>query len=87
MNREKPITPYQRLLTRVKNLAWAVKYARRKTMWVYPKARLNETWTLGDLYERARAADQLGYDVVLKPTDEALVVQYVERPSVPYEWA
>ena len=81
------MNPYTRLLQRAKNFAWSVKNPHRRSMWMYPKNRLSERWQLSDLYERARAADQLGYDVVLKPGDDGLTVQYVKRPDVPWDWA
>lgn len=83
----KPITPYARLLADVRKFAVAVKYAARKTMWVYPKQRLGEGWDLLALYERAKAADQLGYDVHVVPTDDGLRVEYRKRADVPWDWA
>lgn len=82
----KPKTPYQRLLEDVMKFASGVKYAHRKTMWTYPKARLGEHWDLSDLNARVAAADQLGYDVRLVSKDEGMVVQYVKRPDVPFQW-
>ena len=85
--KDKPITPYARLLTRAKELARAVKYPARRVMWTYPKAKINEGWTLGDLMQRVQAADQLGYDVLVRSNDEGLRVEYVKRPDVPWDWA
>lgn len=83
----KPITPYQRLLTAARKFAGAVEYPKRALMWRYPKEKLTEAWKLADLNERAIAARQLGFDVVLKPTDEGLEVWYVEkRPVRPGEF-
>jgi len=81
------INPYQRLLKDVKDFAWKVKYASRKIMWTYPKARLSEGWSLADLHARVSAADQLGYDVHLIANDEGLVVKYVKRADIPFGWA
>jgi hypothetical protein len=50
-------------------------------MWHYPKAKLNDGWPLGGLYERVAAADQLGYDVVLSVAEEGLRVHYQKRPD------
>lgn len=83
----KPITPYQHLLDEIK--AWAFKVTNRHTvaMWHYPKARLTDGWSVLDLYERTKAAEQLGYDVVLKSKDDGLHVQYVKRvPNRPFSW-
>lgn len=75
-------TPYQRLAEDFEEYRRKVKFPRTVGMWNYPKARLNENWTLGDLYERVKAADQLGYDVSLFAADEGLVVRYVaKRPQ------
>lgn len=81
--KSKPITPYARLLARTKELVRAVKYPHRCVMWMYPKSRLNEGWALGDLMQRVLAADQLGYDVLLRNVDDGLCVEYVKRIDVP----
>lgn len=78
--------PYNRLLGKAKDFAFRVKYPRCKTMWVYPRARIDEAWRLGDLYERTKAADQLGYDVKIVAGDNGLEVQYVKRPDIPCGW-
>lgn len=85
--REKPITPYARLLADVRKFASSVKYPHKKLMWRYNKSDLGKHWTLTDLYERVKAADQLGYDVVLVAEDAGLAVQYAKRPDVPWDWA
>ena len=54
-------------------------------MWQYPKDRLREGWPLWELYERTKAAEQLGYDVILVAADHALVVKY--RKHVPVDFA
>lgn len=85
--KKKPITPYARLLADVRKFASTVKYAARKTMWVYPKNKLSGGWNLADLYERAKAADQLGYDVHVVPAEDGLRVEYRKRADVPWDWA
>lgn len=72
-------TPYQRLAEDFAAYKTKVVYPRRVGMWSYPKARLSEGWSLLDLYERAKAAEQLGYDVILLPKDDGLHVQYVQK--------
>lgn len=84
--REKPITPYARLLADVRKFAISVKFAHKKLMWRYNKQDLGKNWTLTDLYERVKAAEQLGYDVVLIAEDAGLAVQYTKRPDVPWNW-
>lgn len=88
MAKQKPKTPYQHLLERAREWAHSVNYGHRTTMWKYPKGKLGDGWSLTDLYERTRAADQLGYDVTLVAGDEGLCVVYRKRPkTVPYEFA
>jgi hypothetical protein len=86
--KQKPMTPYQRLLEAARKYARDVDFPKRARMWTYPKDKLNDRWTLGDLKERAAAAEQLGFDVRLKCTDEGLEVWYVQkRPERPGEFS
>jgi hypothetical protein len=81
----KPITPYNRLMSRFKEFANDVEFRKRKAMWMYPKNKLTESWELKTLYERVSAAEQLGYDVRLLATDDGLEVQYIEKnPKRPW---
>lgn len=77
----KPITPWERLSRQYHRTLTKALYPRRVTMWVYPKDKLSGEpgWSLTDLAERVRAADQLGYDVRLVWKEDGLNVQYVER--------
>ena len=62
-------------------------YRKKVGMWHYPKDKLSEGWTLTDVYERVAAAEQLGYDVVLKAPKKGLEVEYIEKiPSIPYRF-
>jgi hypothetical protein len=79
--KNKPVTPYDRLIRAVRRYVSSVLYPKKKTMWVYPKDKLSQGWSLSDLYERVAAADQLGYDVRLRIGETGLVVEYVERPK------
>lgn len=78
--------PYTVLMNRAKQFAFDIQYRHKKTMWLYPKARLSEGWPLTDLAERVQAAHQLDYDVQLEVSDGNLVVQYIKRISIPYEF-
>jgi hypothetical protein len=84
--KEKPVTPYQRLMNQFS--AWANECIMRGriSMWRYPKDKLSETnWRLADLWERVAAADQLGYDVQLSAKDDGLHVEYVKKlPKRPW---
>jgi hypothetical protein len=77
----KQVTPYQRLLDSVREYLWTVRAPKTQLMWFYPKAKLNAGWYLTDLYERTKAADQLGYDVVLVAKDDGLHVKYRKLPD------
>lgn len=78
--------PYTALLERAQEFAASVQYRHTKTMWTYPRGRLSQGWRLDTLAERVKAADQLGYDVILTTVDDALVVQYRKRVEIPFEF-
>lgn len=78
--------PYTELLQRVRRFAMDVAHRRVRTMWNYPKEKLSANWRLDDLAERVQAADQLGWDVLLKVKDGALHVEYHQRVTVPMEF-
>lgn len=87
MDKQKPITPYQRLLDDAQKFASAVEYRARKLMWSYPKEKLGASWTLKDLAERTAAAEQLGYDVQIVNKDDGLHVYYVKKlPDRPWSF-
>ena len=48
-------------------------------MWTYPKDKLNVNWNLTDLYERSRAAQTLGYKVIIEATDKGIEIYYAEK--------
>ncbi len=79
--------PYSRLLARARQFAFDVKHHHVKHMWTYPKVKLGEPWNLVDLKERVAAADQLGWDVLLKVVDGDLRVEYHKRVITPMEFA
>lgn len=81
------INPYQRLLNEAGKWAYEIRYPKNIKMWVYPKSKLGLNWNLTDLYERTKAAEQLGYDVILVATDEGLEVKYQKmKPEIPHNW-
>lgn len=80
----KKLNPYHRLMNEALDWANKVVYAKRRTMWVYPKAKLNERWQLRELWERTKAAEQIDFEVRLIASEEGLKVQYIEkRPDRP----
>lgn len=85
---DKRITPYERLRQSAHDFACKVKYPRRCQMWLYPKDKLTESWSLHKLAERVAAAHQLGHDVMLSVSETGdLVVEYVEkRPDTPWQF-
>ena len=86
--KEKRLNPYQRLLSEIRQ--WFVDESIRysKIMWSYPKKDLpSSAWNLYGLYERTKAAEQLGYDVILQANDNGLTVIYKKKlPHIPFEW-
>jgi len=80
------INPYTRLLKTCKEWANKIKYRHTVNMWRYPKDNLSSGWDLKDLWERTKAAEQLGYDVILVAKDDGLSVNYVKKiPECPWE--
>lgn len=80
--KQKPITPYARLLTAFRKFFDEVRYPRTRLMWKYPKDRLAEGWNLEHLSQRVAAAEQLGFEVVMKNTNGDLEVLYrTKRPD------
>lgn len=77
--------PYTALKEEFRQWVNKVEFRRKFSMWLYPKAKLNEGWKLGDLWERTKAAEQLGFDVILLAADEGIIVKYVEKcPQHPF---
>lgn len=76
---------YRTLWTRLVEFLSTLPFPQTVGMWHYPKAKLDEGWSLRDLYHHAQAAEQLGYDVILVAADHALVVKY--RKHVPVDFA
>lgn len=83
----KRINPYLQLKERGKAWADAIKYRHETGMWKYPKDKLTESWRLDDLYERTKAAEQLGYEVICVATDDGLSIRYRKKlPPTPWEF-
>lgn len=83
---KKPINPYMTLLSDIKEFCRKLKFAHRRVMWVYPKAKLGGEWNLKELWDRTAAAAQLDYEVILKATDDGLVVEYRKIIETPWQW-
>lgn len=81
--KRKPQTPYQRLYGVLMEFARSVFSPKMIRMWRYDRISIegDATWKLSNLTERVAAADQLGYDVIIRNEDGNLVVYYRERPA------
>jgi hypothetical protein len=77
----KPVTPYQRLLDDCRRYLSGVRFPHTKSVWTYPKARLDEGWNLAGLYQHIAAGELLGYDTILKATDAGIEVKFRKRPD------
>ena len=73
-------TPYQRLAEQFDAFKVRVKHPRTIQMWLYPKDRLLEGWSMASMYDRTAAAAQLGYDVQIF-ADMILSESRVKSPS------
>ena len=87
---KKPEDPLKQERRRYEALrAEANEYARNvyhvlvtpKTMFRYPQEKMNLNWNLQDLLERTKAAQQLGYRVVITADEEGILVQYEKQLS------
>lgn len=77
------VNPYTSLLRVAQQFAFDVKNRTVKSMFFYPAARLGDGWSLIDLKERVAAADQLGWDVLMKVREDGLHVEYHKRVQTP----
>lgn len=83
MANKTPRNPYQDLVNQVNKWLVSVFHPKERRMWFWPAAKLTEGWSLATLNERVIAADQLGFDVVLKPAEHGLEVWYRKRAVLP----
>jgi len=84
----KRLNPYQRLFETMATYCRKVEFRHHVLMLHYPRDEINKgsAWKLRGLYERTLAADQLGYDVVLRAQEDRLQVLYVKKlPEIPME--
>lgn len=81
--------PYQMLFDKIIDFCSKVKYRHKVCMFNYDKPEEGSEFSfdLQDLYERTRAADQLGYEVRMEVNDsDNLCAYYVKKVDIPYEW-
>lgn len=83
------INPYTRLLKEIKEFCRELNTIKSQQMCVYTLEQLKEQgWDLFWVYERVGAAQQLGYKVELRYTDERLELWYVLKPrTTPWQWS
>jgi hypothetical protein len=81
----KPVTPYARLLKQFIKYCDYVEYRDNRKMFLFKRDELLKGYSLSDVYERTRAADQLGFDVILRTDADGLHVEYIRRiPKRPW---
>ena len=83
MNKTKPITPYQRLLTAVRQYIVQVNYPHTVLTYYFSKKGIdnNSGYSLQGLRERIIAARDLGYEIKLREKDGDIKVYYVKIPA------
>ena len=80
---------YRNLLEQAQKYAQDIYHIQntRTEMFYYPKDSMKTSaWNLADLVERTRAAQQLGYRVVLTVTDKGLVAEYEKQMKTTLEY-
>jgi hypothetical protein len=78
--------PYNRLKAKFLEYVDAVEYRHREDMFKVSKGQLSGPHTMADIFERTMAAQQIGYDVVLRASGEGLLFQYIKKiPDRPWE--
>jgi hypothetical protein len=83
--KQKPITPYQRLLNEIHQLVFNQRHRHTVNLFKIAESSLKtSSYTLLDAYHKVQAADQLGYDVVLEVSNNCLIASYKKRVDVPY---
>ena len=84
MKKQKPKTPYQHLIETCRDWADTVVSASERTAYIITATRLHEGFVLSGVAERVQAADQLGWDVILRfRSDGTLAIVYRKRPTSP----
>lgn len=82
----KRINPYTALLSKAQQFAHKVKYRHTVDSGYWKRESINGDGNLRLLYERAIAADQLGYDALIVVKDGELHLQLVKRVEIPYDF-
>lgn len=81
--------PYKMLFEDIVDFCRKIRLRDETHMFHFPidKISTHVGWDIYDLHQRTMAANQLGYDVVIKASSDGLDVKYVKKlPEVPYRW-
>lgn len=81
----KRINPYQRLLEICRRFSAQIIYPIKKGMFFYEYKRLGEGWDLSMVYQRTKAAEQVGFEVIVEAHDNGLQFCYRKKPDIPWE--
>ena len=78
--------PYQMLLEEFRDWVVRVVHARRRQALWYTMATVNQNADFSRIWERTIAAQQIGYEVVVKASDDGLRFEYVEKRPNSMPW-
>ena len=79
--KNKPITPYQRLLTKFTALNSKIEFPQKKFLWTYPHEKLGSGFTLRDLWDLVATAEMLGWDTILEANEEGIHVSFRKKAT------
>lgn len=81
------MTPRQRLYEKAKAFTTKLRTLHTRSMLFYSAKEIEScSFNLRWLYQRSLAAEQLGYEVIMKADDEGLHASYRKKmPEVPME--
>lgn len=75
---------YEQLVSDCKRWVRNVKNPKRSCMFFFKKGDLNHrAYYLYDVWERVKAADSCGHDVIVTADDDGLRLVYSQRPGNP----
>ncbi len=87
VSNRKPVNPYTRLKDAARLYIAKLQHPDRRNMFYITAKQLEGgTFELSDVYERTRAAHQLGWDVQLVADEKGLRIQYVKQPPQQMPW-
>ena len=81
----KRVNPYQRLLEISRRFSSQILNPIKKAMFFYDYKRLAEGWDLNSVYQRTKAAEQIGFEVIVEAHDNGLQFYYRKKPDIPWE--